>query len=41
MVKTWLGIPPINTHDWAPNLTINEWWTMISCKAFSNRKGLE
>jgi hypothetical protein len=27
-------------HDWAPNLTIKEWWTVMSCKASPNRKAL-
>jgi hypothetical protein len=38
MVKSWLGISSIKTSEWAPNRSIDEWWSDRTCKASSNRK---
>jgi hypothetical protein len=37
MVKIWLGIANIQTQDWTPGLSIEEWWTMMECSPKPNR----
>jgi hypothetical protein len=39
-IKNCLGIPSIHTHEWTEDLTIKEWWSLMSCKASPNRKAM-
>ena len=38
MVKGWIGVASIQTNEWSAELSINEWWIMMSCKKSPNRK---
>jgi hypothetical protein len=40
MVKNWTGFSTIHTHEWTTNLSIDEWWTLMSYKASPIRKGI-
>jgi hypothetical protein len=40
MVKGWIGISSIHTHEWATTASIDMWWLNMSTKASPNRKTL-
>jgi hypothetical protein len=40
MVKGWIGISSIHTHEWATTASIDMWWLNMSTKASPNRKAL-
>jgi hypothetical protein len=40
MVKIWLGIPSIHTHEWEGDTSLRDWWKMMVCNAMENRKAM-
>jgi hypothetical protein len=38
MVKSWLGIPSVCTHEWAGDAFLREWCKMMLCNAMESRK---
>jgi hypothetical protein len=40
MLKGYLNISSIKTNKWTTNLSIDEWWSDISCEASPNQKAL-
>jgi hypothetical protein len=40
MLKSYLNISSIKTNKWTTNLSIDEWWSDISCEASPNQKAL-
>ena len=33
MIKSWLGASCIREEEWTADITIEEWWTLMACKA--------
>ena len=40
LVKDWLGLPSIRTHEWTPELSLKSWWKKMSSKGTPNRKAM-
>jgi hypothetical protein len=40
MIKEWLGIPTVHTHEWTTDISIEEWWSKITCRATPNHKAI-
>jgi hypothetical protein len=40
MVKCWIGIPSIHTHEWTDDLTLEVWWMKMLNNASANLKTL-
>ena len=40
LVKDWLGLPFVRTHEWTPELSLKSWWTKMSSKTTPNRKAM-
>jgi hypothetical protein len=40
LIKSWIGIRSIQPIDWTVNLSINDWWSMMACNAYLNRKAI-
>jgi mannosylglycoprotein endo-beta-mannosidase len=40
LVKCWIGIPSICTHEWTDDLTLLDWWAKMLKDAMANRKAM-
>jgi hypothetical protein len=40
MVKGWIGIPSIRTHEWTDDLSLEVWWAKMLKDATANRKAM-
>ena len=40
LVKDWLGLPFVRTHECTPELSLKSWWAKMSSKATLNRKAM-